>query len=962
MTRSRITGGIAGLATVVVFALLLVFLKAPPPGEAGAADQARPPRPPGKARTMPTHLVALTLNLGLKDASPTPWKGSVAVSEGRVVEVEILRGPARARVTGSEWTVRSFNRRRNMRTNLIRPQLRITLDAPPTAKVQVQTAQGKFDVNLADLKEEQPRNYLEGQVSAVSRSGSFRLTGPKTEDDFPALARGKDGTIWLAYVEYQPGKPLVNERVQAGHFDDLVPSGHGDCIRLVRFDGKIWHPAQDVTATGLDVWRPTVAVDGKGVVHVCWSQQIDGDWEIFTRRYTPGKDGKGKWSVIEQITRVPGSDFHTVSATDSSGQVWLAWQGWRKDNFEILLTQPGTRMEPQVISTSPANDWGPAIATSKAGDVYVAWDTYDQGNYDVLLHRAGRESKTWKVAHSPKFEARAVLYCDDANRVWIAYEEGDEQWGKDYANQQFARIGLKNNPGFALYINRTIQMKCLVDGKLMKPATQPTKAFQGVLRRSTSVPRLQGDSKGGLWLLCRHHILPGGGGEAWRSYALRYDGKKWTKPRPLPGSENIIDNRPALVISGDSVLAVYSGDKRRNTQGRDQDDLYASLLQPESKGQEPALVSDTPPAKPTVPPVHKNEVEDVARIRAYRVEAGGKKLHLLRGEFHRHTEYTSHRDQDGLLEDSWRYALDAGKLDWMGNGDHDNGFGHEYMWWQIQKVADLVHNPPHFVAAQTYERSNRYPNGHRNVMMPRRGIRPLPRGNLMGTEEKGTPDTKTLYAYLKHFGGICASHTSGTNMGTDWRDNDPLVEPIVEIYQGHRHNYEHKGAPRSATQATNIGGYQPAGTIWNAFEKGIRFGFQSSSDHVSTHMSYAIALTDDTSRQGLIDAFKKRHCYAATDNIILDVRSGEHLMGDAFTTKDRPTLEVKVKGTGPIAKVHIIRDNAYVYSKEVKGDEVKLTYTDMDATRGKARYYYVRIEQADGNLAWGSPMWITWKP
>jgi hypothetical protein len=27
-------------------------------------------------------------------------------------------------------------------------------------------------------------------------------------------------------------------------------------------------------------------------------------------------------------------------------------------------------------------------------------------------------------------------------------------------------------------------------------------------------------------------------------------------------------------------------------------------------------------------------------------------------------------------------------------------------------------------------------------------------------------------------------------MGTDWRDNDPVVEPVVEIYQGDRQNYE----------------------------------------------------------------------------------------------------------------------------------------------------------------------------
>jgi hypothetical protein len=363
-----------------------------------------------------------------------------------------------------------------------------------------------------------------------------------------------------------------------------------------------------------------------------------------------------------------------------------------------------------------------------------------------------------------------------------------------------------------------------------------------------------------------------------------------------------------------------------------------------------------------VPVVHKDEAADIARMRAYRAEVGGKKLRLLRGEFHRHTEFSAHRDIDGLLEDSWRYALDAGGLDWMGNGDHDSGYGSQYMWWLIQKSADVFHHPPRFVAAQTYERSVVYPNGHRNVMMPRRGIRPLPRGDLKGTPEKGTPDTKVLYAYLKHFGAMCSSHTSATNMGTDWRDNNPEFEPVVEIYQGHRHNYEYKGAPRSATKETEIGGYQPAGYVWNALEKGYRLGFQSSSDHVSTHMSYGVVFTDDASRKGIIDAFKKRHCYAATDNILLDVRSGEHLMGDIFMTAKRPALKITIHGTAPVARVLVFRDNKLAYSTAPKKREVELRYTDMDAAKGKTSYYYVRVEQADGNLAWASPMWITYKP
>ena len=39
--------------------------------------------------------------------------------------------------------------------------------------------------------------------------------------------------------------------------------------------------------------------------------------------------------------------------------------------------------------------------------------------------------------------------------------------------------------------------------------------------------------------------------------------------------------------------------------------------------------------------------------------------------------------------------------------------------------------------------------------------------------------------------------------------------------------------------------------------------------------SYAVVLAEETSRQGIIDAFRKRHCYAANDNIILGPEFGE---------------------------------------------------------------------------------------
>src|SRR5260370_25609438 len=157
-------------------------------------------------------------------------------------------------------------------------------------------------------------------------------------------------------------------------------------------------------------------------------------------------------------------------------------------------------------------------------------------------------------------------------------------------------------------------------------------------------------------------------------------------------------------------------------------------------------------------------------------------------------------------------------------------------------------------------------------------------------------------------------------MGTDWRDSDRQVEPIVEIYQGDRMSYEMEGAPRAGYDPqtgqlpANIAGWYPKGFVNNALDKGYRLGFQSSSDHWSTHISFFIALAERNDRDAILDAVKKRHTYGATDNIILDVRSGEHIMGDEFTTNGPPALRFTVIGTNDLAKNHVLKDSKVVHT------------------------------------------------
>ena len=67
-------------------------------------------------------------------------------------------------------------------------------------------------------------------------------------------------------------------------------------------------------------------------------------------------------------------------------------------------------------------------------------------------------------------------------------------------------------------------------------------------------------------------------------------------------------------------------------------------------------------------------------------------------------------------------------------------------------------------------------------------------------------------------------------------------------------------------------------------------------------------------------------------------------------------------GTAPLAKVEVLKDSEVVDTLRARQDaSTSGKWTDPKPTAGM-HYYYVRVQQADGELAWGSPMWIDYAP
>jgi hypothetical protein len=139
-----------------------------------------------------------------------------------------------------------------------------------------------------------------------------------------------------------------------------------------------------------------------------------------------------------------------------------------------------------------------------------------------------------------------------------------------------------------------------------------------------------------------------------------------------------------------------------------------------------------------------------------------------------------------------------------------------------------------------------------------------------------------------------------------------------------------------------------AGMVTAAWAKGYRLGVIASSDHGSMHVSYAMVYTAEPTRQGILDAIRKRHTYGAMDNIILDVRMGDRIMRDEFKlTKPQPIV-VKARGTRAVKKVEIIRDAKVIYSVEPGKQDVNFQFTDQDAASASRHYSYVRLIRKTG--------------
>jgi hypothetical protein len=474
------------------------------------------------------------------------------------------------------------------------------------------------------------------------------------------------------------------------------------------------------------------------------------------------------------------------------------------------------------------------------------------------------------------------------------------------------------------------------------------------------------DAKGRLWVAYRKPRPPEVGWDVWLT---GWTGRSWIPPIPVSTRKGM-NRTPSIAIDGERAVICYQADDlpgswsdidrvKDATSG-----VYLTSIQ----------LPDVAAAPPELEPLVENPAtweaaeirrrfgdDDPARF-AKTTTVGGEELRVLFGDLHAHSDTSvCARLENPSADDVYAMQRDFLNLDFACLTDHGEDFN-PYLWNRNAKLARANDVPGKFTVflgeewassfQQEKDKSPEHPYGyygHRNIVLA--DLR-FPR--WWNPRDGSTP--AQLWSELRAAGAnfVTIPHQLadlGTNLPVDWSFVDETAQPVAEVFQI-RGAYEAPGEPRTAPRVTP----EPDYFFQGALKRGLVLGAIASPDH-GGGVGKACVWAKENSRAAILDALRARRCYGTTGaRIALEVRVDGCFMGEKTSDhagSEPVTIVVKATCPGTVARISICRNGQWIHPDVADAE----TFTDRAPPAGP-KWYYVRVEQTDGELAWSSPVWL----
>ena len=356
--------------------------------------------------------------------------------------------------------------------------------------------------------------------------------------------------------------------------------------------------------------------------------------------------------------------------------------------------------------------------------------------------------------------------------------------------------------------------------------------------------------------------------------------------------------------------------------------------------------------------VDQAEARLVGRSNPSNCQAEPPAFKLLWSDLHGHTWCTDGTHAPAFY---YHYGRTVGFLDVCALTEHDTIS--QAVWQELVATAERFNAPHHYTTFLGYEWTGDLAQSL-NVLF-KTGA-----GNYYPAYAAASRHYADFVQLLARDGDALLMRHDLPGLGKRWPMVDPAgqMERLMQIYS-FMLSSEAPALPYTR------GVIDDGSSVQAALADGFRFGFLGSSDTHASMPGRRHSLTKGTpgygsrpygltaiyarenTREAVFDALYHRRCYAATDRILLDFRINGHWMGEEIKVAGPRSIVVEVVGTAPLDYVAILKNNQILHQTGAGATEVQIAITDQrDLASGD--FYYVRVVQRNGDLAWSSPIWV----
>ena len=682
---------------------------------------------------------------------------------------------------------------------------------------------------------------------------------------------------------------------------DPHTTGSHQAVTLLVNEKGFWTAPIFLSAPGI-VYFPALAVDAAGKVWIAWSQFDQGVWHVLARAWDHGTLG-----AVAELDRGSRISLEPALAALPSGEIFAAWAGVLNGRFTIRGStwHGGNWSAAQTLSEAGEQEFRPAAAVDSNGALWLAWDRAEGSQYRTLAR--WRNGQNWSrdidVFGGPEARAPQIV-PDHSGRMWVL--ASGRLLGVDRAGQRYAAPGLtelwRNGPDFfaidphdRFWFFQARGQRILFD---WQAAPRPAVTAMAVL-----------DSAG---------------------------------LHTLPDSETAMGYAAPFVDEEGNVWAMNSMQFLRYKQPY-----------PQAGG---SAVTRAVPAPPGAAAAEQTQAWPHEQI-----AVGSREYRIYWGEMHDHlTEQPLDRYIRDWVDRFYLSARHRFGLDAVALTDHDWPGTTRSMYYVEQAIASVLNADGRFVALAGYEWSGdsqvhaRF--GDRTVLFPPGYHDPA------RISDPGSDTAAKLSRRVKAMGALDWPHHIGrAESPVNPKYLIPETEPVMEMTSGHgvfeTYDRRHEVPVPFHTQIV------PGTSVQDALALGKRVGMVGSSDSHSGFSGYRVGMlaviAPELTRDAVLNAIRQRHVYAIRGGqpIVLDFRVDGHFMGESFASAKPPRIHLRIKGSGPITRVDLVRNNRYIYSRDFSdgAHEQTLDYQDEQAPPA---FYYVRVTQGTDEWAWSSPVWV----